>query len=694
MFTKSASIQPVFKKDNFFCLVINSYEYFFDTKVTLYQALLEKSWYIPRFCYHAKLLLAGNCRMCFVEILGISKPSISCSTIITNKMIVDTNSFLAYKSRENILEFILINHPIDCPVCDKGGECDLQDQYVVMGSLASRFYEYNKKSIKNKNISFLIKLSLNKCINCTRCTRFSQNVTGEYSFSLLGRGENSVISNYINYKYIGEIIGNVLDSCPVGASTSKIISYDFRLWELFDVKYIDFTDIIQPPIRIDYRGLKIIRILPITNELIQEEWISDKIRYNFKCLFKNRYYKPFLKKNIYFINISWKSSNLFLKNKYINLLNFFLKKLNFIIKNTFLCKYTTDIFIFMYFKKYFKKFNFLEKSAIKAYNKNFHFRNMYIMDNSDLDYLNIENFIFLNFNIRYEMPLLNFKIREKINFDYTSVSIFGNVLELNYICNFLGSNTKNFFFFLKNSFVKIKKNILFFSENKKNLIVNKVISCLNITKFNVSLSNNFSLLSSELNFAKLSNINLFNKFFCINYENNLNYDSSFIKLNNALNISLSQNIFNLKNYNLLIPKKFNFEQNSLFINIFGEYNDFTYMLYKIDLKSLKNDWNILEQFLIILNSKINNLKLSFIRKIFMPLKLKLSVYKLSIFSFSSTSINNYIIYNNKNYYFLKNNNFYFDVFSKNNSLFWYLKKLNKKNLFINYISINSIHWLF
>ena len=222
-------IHPVFEKSNFLSLSINGYEYYFDKKITLYQSLLAKSWYIPRFCYHTKLLLAGNCRMCFVETFGISKPSIACSTVISNGMAVSTNSYLAYKARESILEFILINHPLDCPICDKGGECDLQDQYVTMGSLASRFYEHNKKSIKNKNISFLIKLSLNKCINCTRCTRFSQNVTGEYSFSLLGRGENSVISNYINYIYVGEIIGNVLDLCPVGALTSKIISYDFRL---------------------------------------------------------------------------------------------------------------------------------------------------------------------------------------------------------------------------------------------------------------------------------------------------------------------------------------------------------------------------------------------------------------------------------------------------------------------------------
>lgn len=167
--------------------------------------------------------------MCFVEIENILKPSIACASMISNNIKILTNTLLAFKARENILEFLLITHPIDCPVCDKGGECDLQDQYVVMGSLISRYYENSKKSVKNKNLSFLVKLSLNKCINCTRCTRYSQNITGEYSFSLLGRGENSVISNYTKNFFIGEITGNVMDLCPVGASTSKLIAYDFRL---------------------------------------------------------------------------------------------------------------------------------------------------------------------------------------------------------------------------------------------------------------------------------------------------------------------------------------------------------------------------------------------------------------------------------------------------------------------------------
>jgi len=632
--------------------------------------------------------------MCFVEILNINKPSISCSTIISEGMDINTSSFLAYKSRENILEFILINHPIDCPICDKGGECDLQDQYVIMGSLASRFYEHNKKSVKNKNISFLIKLSLNKCINCTRCTRFSQNVTGEYSFSLLGRGENSVISNYIKYIYIGEIIGNVLDLCPVGALTSKIISYDFRLWELFDVKYVDFIDVIQPPIRIDYRGLKVIRILPLTNELIQEEWISDKIRYNFKSLFKNRFFKPFIKKSAFFVNISWKNSNLFLKNKYVNLLNFFFKKRSFVFKKTVLCKHTTDVFIFIYFKKYFKKFNFFEKFSLSFFYNNICFRNNYMISNNDLDYLNVDNFIFLNFNIRYEMPLLNFKIREKMNFDYANIIICGPILELNYIYKFFGSTVRDFFFFLKNINIKLNRSLLFMCINKKNSILNKIVNYLKVPKFNVSSNNNLNLLCNELNFGKLNSISLFNKFFFLNFENNLSNDFSFLKFNDTVNINLSQNIFSLKNYNLLIPRKFNFEQNSLFLNVFGEYNDFTFMLYKIDLKTLKNDWNILENFLNFFSSVNNKFKLSVIRKRFIPSNLKLSVYKLYIFYFNNFNIGVKITNNNKNYFFFKNNSYYVDIFSKNNVVFNYLKNIKNKNLFNIFLNINSVHWVF
>lgn len=447
-YTCNAKKNYFFDKNKFTTVLINEFEYYYDQNVTVYQALIQKSWYIPRFCYHVKLSLAGNCRMCFVEIENILKPSIACASMISNNLKILTNSLLAFKARENILEFLLITHPIDCPICDKGGECDLQDQYMVMGSLISRYYENSKKSVKNKNLSFLVKLSLNKCINCTRCTRYSQNITGEYSFSLLGRGENSVISNYIKSLFIGEITGNVMDLCPVGALTSKLIAYDFRLWELVDTKFVDFLDIMNPPIRIDYRGLKIIRVLPLSNNVIQEEWISDKLRYNFKSIFKNRFYLPFIKKNLNFIHISWKISYFFLKNNYIKILCFFVKQKCFFLKNISFCQNTTDLYSFFFNKKYFKNLNFFNNFE-NILKKKKNFRKNFMLIDKDLDYLKINNFLLFNVNLRYELPLLNFKIREKMTFDYSSIFVFGFILELNYIYEHLGNNLKNIFFFLK-----------------------------------------------------------------------------------------------------------------------------------------------------------------------------------------------------------------------------------------------------
>ena len=168
--------------------------------------------------------------MCVVEVKNSFKPIISCAVLILKDMDINTNSVLVLKARESVLQFILNNHPLDCPICDQGGECDLQDQYVIMGSSESRYYENNKKSVKDKNISFILKLSLNKCINCSRCTRFSQIVNGDYSYSLLGRGENIFISNYLKeLNNVFEMSSNVMDLCPVGAITSKVVSYNFRV---------------------------------------------------------------------------------------------------------------------------------------------------------------------------------------------------------------------------------------------------------------------------------------------------------------------------------------------------------------------------------------------------------------------------------------------------------------------------------
>ena len=684
-------------KKNFITLNINNYDYFFEAIVTIYQALLEKGWYIPRFCYHVKLSLAGNCRMCFVELENIGKPIISCATLISNDLKVSTSTALVFKAREGILEFLLINHPIDCPVCDQGSECDLQDQYIVMGASVSRYYEHSKKSINNKNLSFLIKLSLNKCINCTRCTRYSHHVIGDYSFSMLGRGENSVISSYINTIFIGEITGNVMDLCPVGALTSKLISYDFRIWELIDIKYVDFLDVMHPPIRIDFRGLKILRILPLSNVLIQEEWISDKIRYNFKSFFKNRFFLPYLKKNKIYIRFSWSSTISILKNLYIKIVIFYSKKKNFYIKNFSFCDNTLDLYKFVSYKQYFKKFSFFNDNFLnkKKYNVT---RNHFLLKNKDLDFLKIDNFIFYNTNLRYELPLLNYKIREKLSFDYINVFLFGPILELNYIFTHFGNSLHAIISNLNKIFlVNFEKTIFFYGLN--DFIFNTVFFFLTklekkINFYNINDLNNKKIFNNEFNSQKNVCFNQFKNFFSLNLNNNNKYFYEHNNFKNNLQVSvlLSQNMFNIKNYFVAMPCKFNFEQNSIFLNIFGVYNDFTFLSYKSNYRTLKNDWNILELFVIKFNYKFNFF-LSAIKKKFVPSNWIFSEYNINIYEFNHYHLS-FLNFDSKNYLNINISSFFSDIFSKNNTLFDFFNKLKKYNVFNYFSNINNLHWIF
>jgi NADH dehydrogenase/NADH:ubiquinone oxidoreductase subunit G len=192
------------------------------------QAFIQKGFYLPRFRYHVKLKLSGNCRICFIEDSDVIKPVIACSVLINDNMELFTHTQMIFDVREYVMELLLINHPSDCPIRDQGGERDLQDQYMVFGNIVFRFYE-KKKYSADKDISLKIKLSLNKCINCTRCIRYAQDITGSYNFSFLGRGEYSETSNYnLNYFFLSELGGNIVDLCPVGALTSKIYSFSGR----------------------------------------------------------------------------------------------------------------------------------------------------------------------------------------------------------------------------------------------------------------------------------------------------------------------------------------------------------------------------------------------------------------------------------------------------------------------------------
>ncbi|KAG6606983.1 hypothetical protein SDJN03_00325, partial [Cucurbita argyrosperma subsp. sororia] len=249
---------------------------------------------IPRFCYHSRLSIAGNCRMCLVEVEKSPKPVASCAMPALPGMKIKTDTPLAKKAREGVMEFLLMNHPLDCPICDQGGECDLQDQSMAFGSDRGRFTDV-KRSVVDKNLGPLVKTVMTRCIQCTRCVRFATEVAGVQDLGMLGRGSGEEIGTYVEKLMTSELSGNVIDICPVGALTSKPFAFKARNWELKSTESIDVTDAVGSNIRIDSRGPEVMRIVPRLNEDINEEWISDKTRFCYDGLKRQRLNDPMIR---------------------------------------------------------------------------------------------------------------------------------------------------------------------------------------------------------------------------------------------------------------------------------------------------------------------------------------------------------------------------------------------------------------
>ena len=252
---------------------------------------------IPRFCYHERLSIAGNCRMCLVEVKpGPPKPQASCALPAADGQEIRTDSEMVKKAREGVMEFLLINHPLDCPICDQGGECDLQDQAMVYGKGSSR-YEENKRAVTEKYMGPIVKTAMTRCIHCTRCVRFAEEVAGVEEIGAIGRGEGMEITSYLEGAVHSELSGNVVDLCPVGALTSKPYAFEARPWELTKTLGIDVMDAVGTNIRIDSRGREVLRALPRVNDDVNEEWATDKTRHAIDGLMKRRLDKPYVRKN-------------------------------------------------------------------------------------------------------------------------------------------------------------------------------------------------------------------------------------------------------------------------------------------------------------------------------------------------------------------------------------------------------------
>ena len=293
-------------------LIVDGTEVEVEDGLTLLQACEEAGAEIPRFCYHERLSIAGNCRMCLVEVKGAPKPQASCALSVNDLRPgpdgeppeVFTKSPQVKKAREGVMEFLLINHPLDCPICDQGGECDLQDQAMAYGIDKNRFAE-NKRSVEDKHIGPLVKTIMTRCIHCTRCVRFSTEVAGVTELGAIGRGEDMEITTYLEQAMLSELQGNVIDLCPVGALTSKPYAFSARPWELRKTESVDVMDAVGSNIRVDSRGREVMRVMPRLNEDVNEEWISDKTRFIWDGLRTQRLDRPYIREGGQLREASW-----------------------------------------------------------------------------------------------------------------------------------------------------------------------------------------------------------------------------------------------------------------------------------------------------------------------------------------------------------------------------------------------------
>jgi NADH-quinone oxidoreductase subunit G len=296
-------------------LIVDGKEIDVPAEYTLLQACEAAGADIPRFCYHERLSIAGNCRMCLVEVKGGPKPVASCAWGVRDcrpgpkgePPEISTRSPMVKKAREGVMEFLLINHPLDCPICDQGGECDLQDQAMGYGVDTSRFAE-NKRAVEDKYLGALVKTSMNRCIQCTRCVRFSAEVCGAPEMGATGRGEDMEITTYLESALTSELQGNLVDICPVGALTSKPYAFAARPWELGKTQSVDVMDGVGSAIRVDTRGREVMRILPRVNEAVNEEWISDKTRHIVDGLRTQRLDRPYIRENGQLRAASWQEA--------------------------------------------------------------------------------------------------------------------------------------------------------------------------------------------------------------------------------------------------------------------------------------------------------------------------------------------------------------------------------------------------
>ena len=587
-------------------ITINGKEIEFEKGMTVLQACELADVEIPRFCYHEKLSIAGNCRMCLVEMERSPKPIASCAMPATEGMNIKTNTAFVEKARKGVMEFLLANHPLDCPVCDQGGECDLQDQSMYYGVDKSRFVE-NKRQVKEKYMGPLIKTQMTRCIHCTRCIRFATEVAGVPEIGATGRGENMEITTYLEKAMESELSANVIDLCPVGALTSKPYAFEARPWELKKTESIDVMDAVGSNIRIDTYNWEVKRILPRLNNEINEEWISDKTRYSCDGLLKQRLDVPYIKKDNKLQKSSWDEAIELLVNKIKS------------IQSDEIGGHIGDMINLenaLAFKKLFKVLN--------SNNLEFREKKFYINSSEKINYIfnssinGIEEsdlILLIGTNPRHEATMLNARIRKAFTQKGVPIFSIGNPGDLTYDYTIIGNKTDDIKKILNNEgefskkLLLAKKPIIVIGESALELTSGEYIfeEIKNLLKKNNFIKkdwNALNFLSQNASTVGLIDLKVLSE------ENEKNY-SFFEKLNNSklklLYLLGSDNLEIKKNNefiiyqgshgdrgaeiaDLVLPSAAYTEQNGLYENLEGRVQECKKASYPIG--EALEDWKI------------------------------------------------------------------------------------------------------
>ncbi len=595
-------------------LKVNEIEVEVEEGLTVLQACEKAGVEIPRFCYHEKLLIAGNCRMCLVEMEKSPKPIASCAMPAAEGMNIKTNTVLVEKARKGVMEFLLANHPLDCPVCDQGGECDLQDQSMYYGIDKSRFKE-NKRAVPEKNMGPLIKTQMTRCIHCTRCVRFATEVAGVPELGAIGRGEDMQITTYLEQSMQSELSANVVDLCPVGALTSKPYVFEARPWELKKTETIDVMDAIGSNIRVDTYDWEVKRVLPIINEDINEEWISDKTRYACDGLLHQRLDAPFIKYNGKFDKASWDEVYKIIKSKFENT------------SKEKICGFVGDLnnmetgYIFKeFFDRTIDTKNYESRSDNRFINTSK--RENYLFNSSINGIEEADLILIVGANPRYEATILNARIRKAylnnntkiislndvgdLTYPYQSLDgqtqTLNNILEGNHDVSKEIINSKKPIIIIGESLLRLKSSEFLFNKTKEFLSKNNKISdewnSLNILSTNASTVGNIDLgiINNANNLISDLKENKFDIVYLVGHDN-LEFD----KKDEFIIYQGSHGDKGAESADIILPGAAYTEQDGYFTNLEGKIQK----AYKASYPpgEAKEDWQIINELAEIMNNR-------------------------------------------------------------------------------------------